>query len=73
MKLKQTHSIERAAVKSGFSRAAGYRINKDSRLPSQKPKVKRARRRPDPLAGIFAEQVVPMLEQMPEPACGQCV
>ena len=65
MKLKLTHSIERAAVKSGFSRDTGYRINKDSRLPSQKPKVPRGRRRSDPLAGIFEEQVVPMLEQCP--------
>ena len=65
MKLKLTHSIERAAVKSGFSRDTGYRINKDRRLPSQKPKVPRARRRSDPLAGIFEEQVVPMLEQCP--------
>ena len=38
MKLKLTHSIERAAVKSGFSCATGYRINKDSRHPSEKPK-----------------------------------
>ena len=65
MKLKLTHSIERAAVKSGFSRDTGYRINKDRRLPSQKPKVPRGRRRSDPLAGIFEEQVVPMLEQCP--------
>ena len=64
MKLKLTHSIERAAVKSGFSRDS-YRINKDRRLPSQKPKVPRGRRRSDPLAGIFEEQVVPMLEQCP--------
>ena len=65
MKLKLTHSIERAAVKSGFSCATGYRINKDSWHPSQKPKVPRGRRRSDPLAGIFEEQVVPMLEQCP--------
>ena len=65
MKLKKTHPVDKAAVKSGFSRAAGYRINKDSRLPSEKIKVKRARRRPDPLAGIFEEQVVPMLENCP--------
>ena len=65
MKLKQTHSIERAAVKSGFSRDTGYRINQDSRLPSEKTKVPRGRRWPDPLAGIFEEQVVPMLENCP--------
>ena len=65
MKLKLTHSIDKAAVKSGFSCATGYRINKDSRHPSQKPKVPRGRRRSDPLAGIFEEQVVPMLEKCP--------
>ena len=65
MKLKLTHSIEKAAVKSGFSCATGYRINKDSRLPSEKTKVKRTRRRPGQLAGIFEEQVVPMLEKCP--------
>ena len=65
MKLKQTHSIEKAAVKSGFSRTTGYRINQDARLPSQKTIVARGRRRPDPLAGIFDEQVMPMLENCP--------
>jgi hypothetical protein len=37
-----------AAAKSGFSRATGYRIEDDPRLPSQK-KAPRGRRRPDPL------------------------
>ena len=53
MKLKQTHSIEKAAVKSEFSRDTGCRINQDARLPSQKTIVARGRRRLDPLAGIF--------------------
>ena len=65
MKLKQTHSIEKAAVKSEFSRDTGCRINQDARLPSQKTIVARVRRRPDPLAGIFDEQVMPMLENCP--------
>ena len=65
MKLKQTHSIEKAAVKSGFSRDTGYRINQDARLASQKTIVRRGRRRPDPLADIFDEHVVPMLENCP--------
>ena len=65
MKLKLTHSIENAAVKSGFSRDTGYRINQDARLASQKNTVRRGRRRPDPLAGIFDEHVVPMLENCP--------
>src|SRR6266853_2883777 len=35
-----------AAARSGFSRATGYRIEDDPRLPSQK-KAPRGRRRPD--------------------------
>ena len=62
MKLKQTHSIEKAAVKSGISRGTGYRINQNARLSPQKTIVTRGHRRPDPLAGTFYEQVVPNLE-----------
>ena len=50
-----------AAAKAGFSAATGYRIKRDPRLPSQK-KAPWGRRRPDPLAGIFESEVVPMLE-----------
>jgi len=61
-RLKNTVSV--AAAKSGFSPATGYRILQDSQLPSQK-KEPRGRRRPDPLAGVFKEIVVPMLEAAP--------
>ncbi|MDE0211172.1 MAG: IS21 family transposase, partial [Boseongicola sp.] len=61
MSNRKTHSTEAAAAKAGFSAATGYRIQKDLRPPSQK-RVPRGRRRPDPLAGIFDEEVVPMLE-----------
>ena len=44
--------------------ASAYRIEKDPRLPSQK-KPTRGRRRPDPLAGIFDEEVVPLLKSAP--------
>ena len=64
MKLKRTHSIEQAALRSGFSRDTGYRIHRDLWLASQKT-VPRTRRRPDPLAGVFEEQIVPMLENGP--------
>src|ERR1700737_643510 len=53
-----------AAAKSGFSRATGYRIEDDPRLPSQKKKP-RGRRRPDPLAGGWDSEIVPMLETAP--------
>ena len=53
-----------AAAKAGFSPATGYRVLQDTRLPSQRQAL-RSRRRPDPLAGIFDEVVVPMLEAAP--------
>lgn len=62
MKHRKTHSTEAAAAKAGFSARSGYRINGDPTLPSQK-KAPRGRRRPDPLAGIFEEEVVPMLKE----------
>ena len=54
-----------AAAKPGFSSSTGYRIEADPRPPSEK-KVKHKRRRPDPLAGIFTEEVVPMLQSAPD-------
>ena len=70
-----------AGAKAGFSTATAYRIEADPRPPSQKRKP-RGRRRPDPLAGIFEEEIVPLLEASPglragggvrgddAPACG---
>ena len=53
-----------AGAKAGFSRATADRIEADPRPPSQKSKP-RGRRRPDPLAGIFEEEIVPLLEASP--------
>lgn len=64
MKFRQTHSTSVAAAKASISRATAYRIEADPRLPSQKP-PSRGRRRPDPLAGIFDEEVVPLLKASP--------
>lgn len=64
MKLRQDHSIETAAAKAGLSRATGYRIAQDTRLPSQKG-APRGRRRPDPLEQIFDAEVVPLLQAAP--------
>ena len=61
---KKSNTTEVAAAKAGFSRATGYRINQDPRLPSQK-KAPRGRRRPDPLGGLFETDVVPLLEAHP--------
>ena len=48
-------------IQLGFSTATAYRIEADPRLPSQKKKP-RGRRRPDPLAGVWDSEIVPMLE-----------
>jgi hypothetical protein len=64
MKYRSTDTTAVAAAKAGFSTATGYRIEKDPRLPSRK-RAPRDRRRPDPLAGIFDAEIVPMLEAAP--------
>lgn len=64
MKLRQDHPIEVAAAKADISRATGYRIAQDPRLPSQK-RQPRERRRPDPLEHIFEAEVVPLLKAAP--------
>ena len=64
MKLRQTDSTAVAAAKASISVATAYRIEKDPRLPSQK-QAPRGRRRPDPLAGIFEEEIVPLLKAAP--------
>jgi transposase InsO family protein len=64
MQNREKHSVPVAAARSGFSSSTGYRIETDPRPPSER-KVKHKRRRPDPLAGIFIEEVVPMLQSAP--------
>jgi len=64
MKSRQISAPAVAAAKAGFSRATAYRIEADPRLPSQK-KQPRERRRPDPLAGVWQAEIVPMLEGAP--------
>ena len=64
MKFRQTDNVAIASAKAGFATSTGYRIETDPRLPSQKTQP-RDRRRPDPLAGIFTEEVIPMLEAAP--------
>jgi transposase InsO family protein len=64
MKSRQTNGPGIAAAKAGFSTATAYRIEADPRLPSQKQKP-RGRRRPDPLAGVWEDEIVPMLTAAP--------
>jgi len=60
MKQRKNKTVPVAAARAGISTASGYRIEQDPQLPSQKQQP-RGRRRPDPLAGIFDEEVVPLL------------
>src|SRR6202453_5002973 len=64
MKLRHNHSPTITAARAGVSADAGYRFEKDPRLPSQK-KSRRERRRPDPLANVWDNEVVPMLKDAP--------
>jgi hypothetical protein len=64
MKERQTHSPEVAAAKAGFSTASAYRFDKDRRMPSQK-QAPRERRRPDPLAAVWDDEIVAMLKAAP--------
>ena len=73
MKFRQTDPAPIAAAKSGFSSSSAYRIEKDLRLPSQR-KVRRERRRPDPLADVWQSEIVPILEAAPglRPVARRC-
>ena len=64
MKYRSTDTTPVAVAKAGFSTATGYRLESDPQLPSLR-RAPRDRRRPDPLAGIFDAEVVPMLEAAP--------
>ena len=64
MEYRNRHDASVSAAKSGFSRASGYRIEGDPRLPSQK-KAPRGRRRPDPLVAFWDDEIVPMLQAAP--------
>ena len=68
MNLRRTHSPAIAGAKAGFSTSAAYRFEKDPRLPTQK-KAPRERRRLDPFADVWENEVLPMLKAAP--ACGR--
>ena len=65
MSSRHTDTPAVAAAKAGFSTTTAYRIEADPRLPSEKNKP-RERRRPDPLAGVWESEIVPLLEATPE-------
>jgi hypothetical protein len=64
MKSRQTNARAIAAAKAGFSAATAYRIEADPRPQSEK-KRPRGRRRPDPLAGVWEGEIVPILQAAP--------
>ena len=64
MKFRQTNTTAVAAAKASISIATAYRLEEGSRLPPQS-KAPRERRRPDPLADMFAAEIVPMLQAAP--------
>jgi hypothetical protein len=64
MNFRRNHSPTVAAAKAGFSASAAYRFEKPPRLPSQK-KEPRERRRPDPLADVWDDEVVAILKAAP--------
>ena len=64
MHLRKHHSRPIAAAKAGSSASTGARLEADPRSPSQK-RQPRARRRPDPLAAVWDNEIVPMLRAAP--------
>ena len=64
MTLRKTLNPQAAAARAGFSTASAYRIESDPRPPSQK-KDPRERRRPDPLAPWWEQEIVPILKSAP--------
>jgi len=65
MRLRTDHSQTTAAAKAGLSVATGRRTERDPRLPSGKKERRRYRTRPDPLAGLWDAEIVPLLEAAP--------
>jgi hypothetical protein len=64
MRFRRSDSPAVAAAKVVFSTATAYRVERDSQSPPEE-RPPRGRRRPDPLAGIFDEELVPLLEAAP--------
>jgi len=62
--LRGEHSQEAAAAKTGISVASARRVESAQALPSQRP-ARHWRTRVDPLAEVWATEVVPMLEGAP--------
>ena len=73
MRLRTDHTQITAAAKSGQSLATGRRIDRDPRAPSAKKQRRIYRTRPDPLADVWDEEIVPLLQVRPWSAPDQHV
>ncbi len=62
MRLRADHSQVTSAAKAGLSVSTGRRTENDPQPPSAKRQRRTYRTRPDPLAGLWDEEVVPMLQ-----------
>ena len=66
MTLRPHHTQKIAAAKAGFSASTGARIDRDPRPPSEKKRDRRhAGGKPDPLAGLWDEEILPLLVATP--------
>ena len=65
MKNRQNQTVTIAAAQAGIGRSTAYRREQSTPVLPSQTKPSRGRRRPDPLAGIFDEEVVPMLIATP--------
>lgn len=65
MSYRKHHTQELAAAKAGMSARSARRVEDDVRLPSQQPR-RYWRSRPDPFAGVWDSEVVPLLKSAPK-------
>ena len=65
MRLRTDHPQMTAAAKAGLSVASARRIDLDPRPPSTKKHRRTWRTRPNPLEGLWDEEILPLLEAAP--------
>ena len=65
MKNRKNNTQELAAAKAGISERSARRIESSVTLPSQNPR-RYWRSRPDPFAGVWDTEVVPLLQRAPK-------
>jgi len=65
MRLRTDQTQAMAAIKAGLSVATARRIDHDPRPPHAKKQPRSYRTRPDPLAGLWDEEIVPLLQSAP--------